>query len=161
MNFGKISNSNLKRRCFEYIYKKREIRRRVVWSLFIVFPVNVARVAVLQMHLMPCMSSKIDSTCIKILVSASPRTQILTGDKGSHHEVFPLPSADFHPLQPFLLPPIADSGHHHLNRRLLSHRPNHLITLETPMPSNSLLSASPFSSSSWLLHVEFIFACSD
>jgi len=28
-------------------------------------------------------------------VSASPRTQILTGDRGSHREVFPLPFADF------------------------------------------------------------------
>jgi len=36
------------------------------------------------------------------------------------------------PLQPFLLPPTADSGHHHLSRRLLSHRPNHLIMPETP-----------------------------
>ena len=31
--------------------------------------------------------------------SASPQIQILTSDRGSHCEVFPLPSADFLPLQ--------------------------------------------------------------
>jgi len=56
------------------------------------------------------------------------------------------------PLQLFLLPPIANSSHHHLSRRFLSHRPNHLITSETPTLGNFLLPASPLSSSSWLLH---------
>jgi hypothetical protein len=64
------------------------------------------------------------------------------------------------PLQLFLLPPTADSDHHHLSRRLLSNRPNHLVTPETPTPGNFLLPASPRSSSSWLLHAEFIYACS-
>jgi len=66
-----------------------------------------------------------------------------------------LSSANF-----FLLPPLAESGHHSLSRRLLSHRPNHLITSETPTPGNFLLPTSPLSSSSWLLHAEFISTCS-
>ena len=66
-----------------------------------------------------------------------------------------LSSANF-----FLFPPLAESGHHSLSRHLLSHRPNHLITSETPTPVNFLLPTSPLSSSSWLLHAEFISACS-
>jgi len=58
----------------------------------------------------------------------------------------------------FLLPPTADSGHHHLSRRLLSHWPNHLITSETPTLGNFLLPALPLASSAWPLHAEFISA---
>jgi len=47
--------------------------------------------------------------------------------------------ASLSPLQLLLPPPTADSGHHHLSRRLLSHRPNHLITSEIPMPGNFLI----------------------
>jgi hypothetical protein len=60
----------------------------------------------------------------------------------------------------FPLPPTANSGHHHLSWRLLSHRPNHLITSETPTPGNFLLPALPLASLAWPLHAEFIFACS-
>jgi len=48
----------------------------------------------------------------------------------------------------------------HLSQRPLNHQPNHLITTETLTPGNFLLPALPLSSSSWLLHIEFIFACS-
>jgi hypothetical protein len=64
------------------------------------------------------------------------------------------------PLQLFLFPLTADFGHHHLSRCLLSHWSNHLIMPETPTPGNFLLPASPRFSSSWLLHAEFIYACS-
>jgi hypothetical protein len=53
---------------------------------------------------------------------------------------------------------MADSGHHHLSRRLPSHRPNHLVTSETPTPGNFLLLALPLSSSSWLLQNSFLHA---
>jgi len=46
-------------------------------------------------------------------VSASPRTQILTGDRGSHREVFPLPSADFRLLLLLLSSFAIDSQHRH------------------------------------------------
>jgi len=82
--------------------------------------------------------------------------------QSSHRDLLSLLLPAFlSPLQPFLLPPTADSGHHHLSRRPLSHRPNHLITTETPTPGNFLLPALPLSSSSWLLHAEFISACNE
>ena len=56
--------------------------------------------------------------------------------------------------QPSFLPPTVDFGHRHLSRRLLSHRPNHPITTETPTLGNFLLPALRS------LHVEFISACS-
>jgi len=46
-------------------------------------------------------------------VSASPRTQILTGDKGSHREVFPLPFADFRLLLLLLSSSATGSQHCH------------------------------------------------
>jgi len=64
------------------------------------------------------------------------------------------------PLQHFLLPPTTDSGHRHLSRSLLSHRPDILNTSETPKPGNFLLTALPPPSSSRPLHAEFISACS-
>ena len=79
----------------------------------------------------------------------------------SHRDSLPLLLPAFlSPLQIFLLPPIADSGHHHLGRCLLSYQPNILSTSTTPTPDNILLPVSP-PSSSRSLHAEFISACND
>jgi len=81
--------------------------------------------------------------------------------QSSHRDLLSLLLPAFlSPLQLFLIPPTADSSHHHLSRRPLSHRPNHLIMTETPTSGNFLLPALPLSSSSWLLHAKFISTCS-
>jgi len=89
-----------------------------------------------------------------------PSTQLLTSGRAANVTFSLFSFQPFSLLNNFfLLPPIADSGHHHLSRHLLSHRPNHLITFETLTPGNFLLPL-PLASSAWPLHAEFITACS-
>jgi hypothetical protein len=96
----------------------------------------------------------------------TPTTISTAGSQHNHQSTTKLPPrlslllpALLSPLQPFLLPLTADSGHRHLSRSFLSHRPDILSTSETPKPGNFLFPALP-PSSLRPLHAEFISACS-
>jgi len=81
--------------------------------------------------------------------------------QSSHHDLLSLLLPTFlSPLQLFLLLPTADSGHHHLSWWHLIHRPNHLITTETPTPSNFLLPALPFPRRGCCMQNSFLHAAS-